>query len=222
MKYYRRGSVVIPPPVDSSFFTPDSSQDSSYYLYVSRLVRYKRGDLAVEAFNRLGKPLIIVGDGPEKKRLEKAAKPNIQFAGRQSDEALLKLYRGCRALIFPQEEDFGIVPLEAQACGKPVIAYGVGGALDTVQPGVTGLFFPRQTAESLMSAVVEFQASEFDADAIRQHACAFDIDRFKRAFSRFVEQKVESHGAGMMLAGHPTSINDKEQFDGAVDRLDGT
>ncbi|MBP6965789.1 MAG: glycosyltransferase [Armatimonadetes bacterium] len=200
-KYYRRDCTIIPPPVQADFFTPNGVTRFEYYLYVSRLVRYKRADLAVEAFNQLGLPLVVVGDGPERKRLEAAAAPNIRFAGRVSEEALREMYRGCKALIFPQEEDFGIVPLEAQACGRPVIAYGVGGALDTVVPGATGVFFTEQSAESLVSAVRRFRDCDFDSSRIRGHACAFDTEAFKNAFRAFVEQKHREHTAGMHSAG---------------------
>ena len=200
-KYYRRDCTIIPPPVESTYFTPNGVKRFEYYLYVSRLVRYKRADLAVEAFNRLGLPLLVVGEGPEKQRLERIAAPNVKFVGRKSEEALRELYRGCRALIFPQEEDFGIVPLEAQACGRPVIAYGVGGALDTVVPGATGVFFTEQSAESLVSAVRRFRDCDFDSSRIRGHACAFDTEAFKNAFRAFVEQKHREHTAGMHSAG---------------------
>lgn len=200
-KYYRRDCTIIPPPVESTYFTPNGVKRFEYYLYVSRLVRYKRADLAVEAFNRLGLPLLVVGEGPEKQRLERIAAPNVKFVGRKSEEALRELYRGCRALIFPQEEDFGIVPLEAQACGRPVIAYGVGGALDTVVPGTTGIFFADQTVDSLVSAVGSFRESEFNSSEIRGHACSFDTSVFKSSFRGFVEQKYQEHRAEMQLAG---------------------
>ncbi len=201
MKYYRRECTIIPPPVESSYFTPNGVKKFEYYLYVSRLVRYKRADLAIQAFNRLGLPLVIVGEGPEKERLQQMAAPNVKFAGRQSEESLRDLYRGCKALIFPQEEDFGIVPLEAQACGRPVIAYGVGGALDTVIPGITGTFFAEQTVDSLVSAVDSFSESEFDSSKIRGHACSFDTSMFKNSFRGFVDQKLQEHRAEMKLAG---------------------
>src|SRR5438309_8907143 len=150
-KYYRRDAVVIPPPVDASRFSFDpTAQPEDYFLIVSRLIPYKRIDLAIEACNKLQLPLIIIGGGRDLERLKKMAGPTIRFLGRLSDEEVLYYYAHCRALLFPGEEDFGITPLEAQASGRPVIAYGAGGVLASVVDGITGAFFHEPTVESLV------------------------------------------------------------------------
>lgn len=192
-KHYRRDSTVIYPGVDTDFYTP-SGDIGDYYLIVSRLVGYKKVDLAVKAFNELGLPLVVVGDGPELAGLKKMAKNNIRFTGRLSDEDVREYYRKCRALIFPAEEDFGLVPLEAQSCGRPVIAYGRGGALETVIEGKTGVFFSLQTAESLKEAVLDFEkkADEFDEKFIRLHALRFGYDRFKKEMIDFIKDKMNT------------------------------
>ena len=151
-KHYRRESVVIHPPVRCKLFTP-VDEDGDFYLIVSRLQEYKRIDLAIEAFNKNGLPLVIIGDGPDREKLEKMANQNIKFLGRESDEVIKDHYARCKAFIFPGEEDFGITPLEAQASGRPVIAYGKGGALETVVDGITGVFFKSQTEKDLNNAI---------------------------------------------------------------------
>lgn len=191
-RYYHRDAAVIFPPVDTDMFTL-SSRDDGYYLMVTALVPYKRVDLAIEVFNRLGKKLLIVGKGTETDKLRTLAKSNIDFLGWRSDEELARLYAGCTALIFPGEEDFGIVPLEAMACGKPVIAYGKGGALETVVEGKTGLFFSEQTKESLLHAVEQANGIAFDATAVRNHALRFARPVYKQKMKDFVEQKVQQH-----------------------------
>ncbi|MCD6452244.1 MAG: glycosyltransferase [Acidobacteria bacterium] len=191
-KYYRREAEVIHPPVDTDFFTP-GGEDGGYFLLVSALVPYKRVDLAVATFNQLGLPLLIVGEGPESRRLRKMAKENIRFLGRVSDEKLRELYRGCRALIFPAEEDFGIAPLEAQACGRPVIAYGKGGVLETVIPEETGVLFPEQSVPAMVSAVDKFQRLGFNKEVIRKNALRFSPERFKEGISTFIKEGWERH-----------------------------
>jgi len=149
---YGRESVIINPPVESGFFRPSTvSQD--YFLVVSRLNAYKRIDLVVEAFTQLDLPLKVIGSGPDLKRLKRLAGPSVEFLGRRSDDDLEKYLAECQALIFPGEEDFGIVPLEAMACGRPVIAYRAGGAQETVVDGETGIFFAEQTVAALVAAV---------------------------------------------------------------------
>ena len=182
---YGRQAAVIHPPVDAERFRLGERQEP-YYLIVSALVPYKQIDIAIAAFNRLKLPLKIAGDGPMRGKLEKMARPNVEFLGWIEDQALPALYASCEALIFPGEEDFGIVPLEAQASGRPVIAYAKGGALETVSPldnlGLaTGVFFRESTPESLIEAVRAFQQNRhrFDRAAIRCHACRFSRDRFK-------------------------------------------
>lgn len=191
-KHYRREAAVIHPPVNGHYFTPEDT-DGGYFLVVSRLVPYKRVDLAVKACNELGLPLKIIGGGSELERLKALAGPTVQFMGRLTDEEIRKAYADCKAFIFPAEEDFGITPLEAQASGRPVIAYGVGGALETVVPGKTGLFFDSQTVESLTKAVESFNSIEYNKGAIREHALNFDVAVFKEKIKNFVEEKFEEH-----------------------------
>jgi glycosyltransferase involved in cell wall biosynthesis len=188
-KFYRRDSVVIHPPVDVERFQVREDHED-YFLIVSRLIPYKRIDLAVEAFNISGLPLKIVGDGRDRSRLQAMAKPNIEFLGRVSADQLEEYLSRCRAFIFPGEEDFGIAPLEAQAAGRPVIAYAAGGALETVIEGATGVFFREQTAESLADAISDFDDGVFDSVTIRQHAEAFDKETFRDKLRAFVHDKV--------------------------------
>jgi glycosyltransferase involved in cell wall biosynthesis len=186
-KFYRRDAVVIHPPVDVERFVPRGPR-GEYFLVVSRLIPYKRIDVAVQAFGQLGLPLKVVGDGRDRRRLEAMASPNVQFLGRLPDRQVEQLLSGCRAFVFPGEEDFGIAPLEAQAAGRPVIAYAAGGALETVVEGVTGLFFREQTPESLAEAVARFDDADFDSAAIRRHAEGFDKGKFKTKLSAFVDE----------------------------------
>ena len=191
-KYYRRDSVIIYPPVNTRDFQPSDAIDD-FFLVVSRLIPYKRIDIAVEAFNQLGVPLLIVGDGRDRAALQSRAKSNVHFLGMVPDKEVHHYFARCRALIFPGEEDFGITPVEAQACGRPVIAYGGGGALDTVQEGVTGTLFSPQTPEALAEAVRTFDQSAFDTAAIRSNAARFDSASFKTELSRWVERCYDQH-----------------------------
>jgi len=177
-KYYSRGSVVIYPPVNISKFHI-SNKISNYFFMAGRLVSYKRFDLAVKVFNKNGLPLKIVGIGSEFKRLKKIANKNIEFLGLVSDEKLADLYSNARACIFPQEEDFGIVPLESMASGRPVIAYRAGGAVETIIENKTGIFFDKQTPESLQTAIEKFHNSDFKSEDCRTQAEKFDIEVFK-------------------------------------------
>lgn len=177
-KYYRRSADVIHPPVDTDYFVPGTHQED-YFLIVSALVPYKRIDLAVDAFNRTGLPLKVVGQGPDYKRLKKSAKANVELLGFLRDEDLRTLYQGARALIMPGEEDFGINVLESQACGVPVIALGKGGALDTVISGETGVFFEESTTASLCGALDKFQDIEFNKETLRANALSFSREGFK-------------------------------------------
>ena len=189
-KHYKRESTVIYPPVDVDKFTP-IDKDEDYFLCMSRLVPYKRVDLAVQVFNELGLPLVVIGGGSELEKIKAMAKDNVKVMGRQPDEVVKEYYAKCRAFIFPGEEDFGITPVEAQACGRPVIAYGKGGALETVIDGKTGLFFEEQTVESLKEAVLRFQNMKFDKQEIRKHAEEFSIEVFESKMKSFVEEKYE-------------------------------
>ena len=190
---YNRDSVVINPPVRCNMFNI-SETDGDYYLVMSRLVGYKRFDIAVEACKQLGKKLVVIGDGPEREKLEKIAEENenIVFMGRQPDEVVKKYMSECKALLFPGLEDFGIVPVEAQACGRPVIAYGKGGVLDSVIDGKTGVFFDEQTAKSLGDAITKFECMKFDKQIIREHALQFDETEFRRKIKEFVDEKTKN------------------------------
>ncbi|HQF20830.1 MAG TPA: glycosyltransferase [Kiritimatiellia bacterium] len=177
--FYGREAAVVYPPVATQFFTPGEAVGSGGYdLIVSALVPYKRVDLAVRAYAQLGTPLKIAGVGTEWDALRASAPPNVEFLGRVPDEGIRELYRGCRFLIFPGEEDFGIVPLEAQACGKPVVALGRGGLLETVVAGTTGVFFAEQTPEALAAAVRDAAQREWQPATIRAHAEQFSEARF--------------------------------------------
>lgn len=191
MKHYKRDAIVINPPVRCNLFNI-SETDRDYYFVLSRLVSYKRFDLAVQACKELGKKLVVIGDGPEKENLVKIADgdENIVFLGRQSDEVVKKYMSECKALLFPGEEDFGIVPVEAQACGRPVIAYGKGGVLDSIIDGKTGVFFKEQTAESLKETILKFETMKFDKKEIRNHALEFDEEVFQKKIKEFIDEKV--------------------------------
>jgi glycosyltransferase involved in cell wall biosynthesis len=184
-KYYRRDSEIIYPPVDTAQFPP-TCPTGDYYMTVGRLTPYQRKDLIVDAFRDLGKPVKIVGDGRDRARLQARATPNIEFPGYVDDRTLRDLYANCRGYLFPGEEDFGIAPVEAQAAGKPVIAYAAGGALDTVIDGETGVHFARQTPADLAEAVRRFETLTFDPDRIRQNAQRFSAQVFRERFSAFV------------------------------------
>lgn len=187
-RYYHRESEIIYPPAEvAERFTP-SDVTEDYFLIVSRLIPYKRIDLAVQACTRLGLPLLIGGKGRDLERLQAIAGPTVKFLGFVPDEDLPDLYARCRAFIFPGLEDFGITPVQAQAAGRPVIAFKGGGALDTVIPGKTGLFFEQQTVESLIEALQTFDERAFDPAAIRAHAMQFDTSVFNAAITSAVER----------------------------------
>jgi glycosyltransferase involved in cell wall biosynthesis len=179
-RYYNRPSTVIYPPVDTEYYhpVPDRAIPEPYYLIVSALVPYKKVDLAVEAFNLNGKKLVVIGEGPGKAKLRKKAKDNISFLGWESNEQLRQWYSHCSALIFPGEEDFGIVPLEAQACGSPVIAYRKGGATETIIDRQTGIFFDRQTIDELQNAVNVHEKMTYDKKVIIANAKRFSNEIF--------------------------------------------
>jgi len=213
-KYYRRRSTVIHPPVDTDFFDIDGPH-GDYYLMVAAMVPYKGVDLAIEAFNAMQKPLMIVGDGHMRRKLMARAGRTIEFTGRISDEELRKCYAGCRAVVLPGAEDFGIVPLEAQACGRPVIALGRAGVLDTVHPlnrrpsflsggprpggtAPTGVFFYAYRSEALQSAVQYFEENEhvFEPEKLREHARRFNREIFKDKMRQLVDATIAAREEG--------------------------
>jgi glycosyltransferase involved in cell wall biosynthesis len=193
-KYYRRDSVVIYPPVRTELFA-GGGQPGDYYLVVSRLIPYKRIDLAVDAFNQLGLPLKVVGDGRDRAALQARARPNVQFLGRVPEAELGELFRGCRGFLFPGEEDFGIAPVEAQAAGRPVIAYAAGGALDTIVDGVSGVLFAEKTADSLAAAVRRLEGLALDPQQITKNARRFDRAVFREQLDHFVREAYVRHRA---------------------------
>ncbi|GHO89086.1 glycosyltransferase [Dictyobacter formicarum] len=200
-KYYRREAAYIPPPVDTKRFPfePDMLP-GDYFLAVSRLIPYKKLDLAIQACNRLQLPLVIIGRGRDEERLKKLAGPTIRFMGHLSDEEVIYYFQHCRAFLFPGEEDFGITPLEAQACGRPIIAYGAGGALASIIDGVTGVFFQEQTVESLVNVLATFDERRFDPLVIHNHALEFDNSRFSRRILQFIEAKMQENKATPALS----------------------
>lgn len=197
-KYYGREVEVVYPPVSrlknkqslalrtKSEKLKVAIQNKNYFLIVSRLVPYKRVDLAIEAFNSLGLPLVVVGTGSEEGKLRRMAKSNIRFVGQLTDEELAQYYKEARALIFPQEEDFGIVALEAQSLGTPVVAYRAGGALETVIQGQTGEFFWPQTTEALVRAIKSFRKENYDENLVMKNAQKFSKERFKRELLKII------------------------------------
>lgn len=196
-EFWLRDATVIYPPVDVDRFGPVPQDEvGDYFLMVSRLVPYKRFDLAIEAFNALGLPLWIAGDGRDRAALERQAGPTVRLLGRVSDEELARLYARARAVVFMSEDDFGIAQVEAQAAGRPVVALGAGGALDTVVDGVTGIHVPEQTAASLVEAVHRFQRLEFSAERNVAHARRFSTERFADELVTLVEETRESLRAG--------------------------
>lgn len=185
-RYYNREASVVYPPVDTTFYHPDHTAREPWALMVTALVPYKRVDVAIDACHRAGVRLRIAGAGPERTALERLARGNVEFLGVQSDEELRSLYRRAGALMLPGEEDFGIVPVEAQACGRPVVALGRGGALETVIDGLTGVLVWEPTAEAFAEGLTRALSHEFDASAIRMNALRFDRARFAREFQACV------------------------------------
>lgn len=184
--YYQRDSRIIYPPVDTHRFEPSTETDD-YFLVVSRLIPYKRIDLAVQAATRLGVKLKIGGKGRDLERLKAMAGETVEFLGYVPDDELPALMARCKAFLFPGLEDFGITPVQAQAAGRPVIAFAGGGALDTVIPGKTGELFREMTAESLAAVMAAFDPARYDSAAIRSHALRFDTQVFNREIASFVE-----------------------------------
>jgi glycosyltransferase involved in cell wall biosynthesis len=226
-KYYGRESEVIHPPVSLTDFAINGVT-GDYYLCAGQLVGYKRVDIAVEAFTRLNKKLVVVGDGAELAQLKKLAGPTITFTGRASLQQLQEHFSACRALVFPGQEDFGIVPLEVMAAGRPVIAYGRGGALETVIDGHTGIFFDDQSTDGLVAAVQRFETmgSQFeDRAAIRAHAQRFSTETFKSQVHAFIATKLLGmaspglrRGSGSPAAVHVLETHDVVCAEVAADR----
>ena len=197
-KFYDKSATVIYPPVYTENFKPVALNEiGDYYLCLSRLVPYKRIDIAVEAFRKLDLPLLVAGGGPQLKQLSKIAGPKTEFLGWIDDNQKIDLLSRCRALIFPGREDFGIVPVEAQASGRPVIAFGAGGAMETVIDGETGLFFHEQTTEALIETMERFLKMDFDPSKGVESAKRFDVSVFKERFGRWVNEKFEEFSAGL-------------------------
>jgi len=211
-KYYLREASIIHPPVDTKRFKPSGDKKKDYFLIVSAFAPYKRVDLAVEAFNKLGYPFVIVGEGQDAGLLRRMASSNIRFEGWLDDMSIADRYAGCRAFVFCGEEDFGISLLEAQAMGRPVIALGRGGALETVIPdrktwkpdieipenktiNPTGVFFYEQTSEDLIRAIQHFESveSQFDEEKIQEHAAQFDVAIYADRIKKFVEERLEKN-----------------------------
>ena len=194
-RYYNRRSTIVYPPVDTDFYTPSGSTSSSAFLIVSALVPYKRVDIAVEACRRAGVRLQIVGTGPERARLEALAGGSAEFLGWQSNEQIRELYRSSTATLLPGVEDFGIVPLESQACGTPVIALNQGGARETVIDGQTGILVEQPTADAFAEAVSRAVRTPFDRDAARANALRFSRPRFMAAFTTAVADAIAAKGS---------------------------
>jgi glycosyltransferase involved in cell wall biosynthesis len=198
-KYYHRASSVIYPPVDTDNFY--ISKPENFYLVGGRLVHYKRYDIVVRAFSKLGIPLYVFGEGPAEEYLKSIAKPNVKFLGGIDELVKRELFSKCLAFIHPQEEDFGITAVEAMASGRPVIAYPKGGALETVIPGVTGEFIEEQGWEDIVGEIIRFQPEKYDSQVIREHSKKFDTAVFKKQIGDFISQnsnfKIQNHNANL-------------------------
>jgi glycosyltransferase involved in cell wall biosynthesis len=206
---YGRESTVIYSPVDTDFYTPSAqpAEREDFYLVVSALAPYKRFDLAVDACTRLGRKLVLIGSGQDYAKLKAASGPNVTFLGWQPDEVIRDYLRRARALLFPGEEDFGIVPLEAQGCGCPVLAYGRGGVLETVRPlgasaSPTGVFFESQSVDSVVESIERFERDEdrFDPRSARQQAVLFRKERFESELFEFLDRVMTGQDAGVRKA----------------------
>ncbi|MBN8952377.1 MULTISPECIES: glycosyltransferase [unclassified Rhizobium] len=190
-KYYRRPATVVYPPVNVDDFAPAASTED-FYLCAGQLVPYKRVDLAVQAFTRMNRQLVVIGEGTELERLKRIAGPSVTFLGRTPFSVLKEKLARCRALVFPGEEDFGMVPVEAMASGRPVIAYGSGGALETVMPGVTGVLFDEQSADALVEAVLDFEATQqqFRPETLQAHAQQFSLRKFTTEMQAIINEEL--------------------------------
>ena len=202
LKTYGRGSDIVPPPVDVERFQPSSEWDD-YFLVVSRLNHYKRIDLAVKACTERAVPLVVVGDGPARRDLEALAGSTVRFTGRLPDAEVAHLFQRCKALILAGEEDFGLTPLEANAAGRPVVAYAAGGALDTIRDGVTGVLFAEPSVRSLSEALVRVGALDWDAGTLRAHAESFAEPVFIAGLRAAIDAAAERFRAGRPAADDP-------------------
>ncbi len=198
-RFYHRDAIVCHSPIDAVRFAP-SPRTEDYFFTAARLNAYKRIDLAVQACTQLGLPLLVAGEGPDRRRLEGLAGPTVRFLGRISDDELRHRYANCRAFIMPGEEDFGLTPLEAMASGRPVIAYAAGGVLETMVDGVTGTFFHEQTTEVLREVLLHFDASNYDAQTMRAYAMTFDKERFKDKLRLVIDSTIVSNVAAATRA----------------------
>jgi glycosyltransferase involved in cell wall biosynthesis len=186
-QYYGRDAEVIPPPVDTAFFTPGDDRPGDYDLVVSALVPYKRLELAFDAYRGTGRRLHVVGGGPEAERLRRLAPPEVRFFGHVTDPELREQYRGCRAVLMTGVEDFGIVPLEAMACGRPAVVFGEGGGAESVEDGRTGIVFREPTPEALRAALATLESARFDRLALRARAEALRVEVFEARIRAFVD-----------------------------------
>lgn len=200
--YYRRESTVLHPPIPVGQFTPSKTTEP-YFLILARLLPYKRLDIAVEAFNRLHWPLLVVGDGPAMPMLRRIAGPTVRFAGHVGDEEARHHLSHCQALIWPGEEDLGLAPLEALASGRPVVAYQAGGVLETLVDGVTGAFFPRQTVDSLVETLRTFNPDDYDPGVLRAHVSEFDVFVFQQRLRQFIQSSMQRRDEGV-----PAHVNE--------------
>jgi glycosyltransferase involved in cell wall biosynthesis len=191
-RFYGRRAEAIGAPIDCDLFHPSPSPPEDYFLLCGRVIEpYKQFGIVIEAFRRLGARLVIAGDGPDRERLAASAPPNVEFLGHVADDVLVPLMQRCQALIFPSRDDFGLIPVEAMACGRPVLAYAGGGSLYTSLPGVTGELFAEQTAPAVEAALREFDPSAYEPARIREHATQWDSARFRE---RLVEQVLAAAG----------------------------
>jgi glycosyltransferase involved in cell wall biosynthesis len=194
-RFYGARPEVLGPMVDTHKFRPSGRPPGDYFLFCGRLIEpYKQPTIVVEAFRRLGLRLVVAGDGPDRAALERGARPNVEFTGDLEDAELVELMQGCLATIFPSHDDTGLIPLETMACGRPVLAYEGGGALETVRPGVSGAFFPEQSAGAVEQAVRAFDPTHFDAERIRRHAEQWSTEHFRARLRRVVERVATSGG----------------------------
>ena len=211
-KYYKQEAKIIYPPVKTNIFYI-SKKPKGYFLAIGRFLPYKRFDLIIRVFNKLGWPLKIIGDGPERKKLKRLARSNIEFVGLISDLELRDYYANCRAFIFPQEEDFGLTACEAMASGRPVIAFRGGGALEIMQEGKTGIFFGKQNVKCLIGALRRFQTMKFDPLLIRECVLKLDKEIFKTKIKNFVEEewiKFKNRKNEFFQPGQTLSLSFKE------------